>query len=168
MANEAAQPKATKPKSRVLFEWTALIMTALAGLSILARNELPHELGMEVSTILLNAMVLAFIIALPLLEIILWRLRKELPRDGYWGYMLLLMGISILTPCMAVYVGMETFVSTPFQPSLLVDISLLAMGAAFAAFVMVVLGFLIVLAQLARNFVHSFRGRSQSRISDQP
>lgn len=165
MAGETGQRKAKTPKSRVLFEWTALIMTALAGLSILARNELPHELGLEVSTTLLNAMVLVFIIALPLLEVILWRLRKELPRDGYWGPALLLMGAGILAPCMAIYVGIETFVSTPFQPTLLVDISLLVMCAAF---VMAVLGLLIVLAQLPRNIVQLFRGRRQSRISDQP
>lgn len=107
-------------------------------------------------------MVVVFICALPLLEVIVWKLRKELPRKGYWGFALLLVGVGILGPDMAIYVGIDTFVSSPVQPSFLMAILLIVMCAAYA---LMVLGLLIVMAQSVRQTLQLSWDRRRARAN---
>lgn len=162
--SETASPPIVKRLTlRPLLEWIGVILSALAILSIIVTKSLPHTLGMAVSTILQNAMVIVFIVALPVLEIILWKLAKDLPQKGYWGYLLLVVGLGPMLPSMATYVVIDTFMAQPLQSSIFAMVSLLVLCGGF---VIVSVGLLIVFVQLVRDIVQLFRDSRQPRLGD--
>lgn len=169
-ADMVAHSITNDPRVKTFLTWIQGVILGLVILSILATKYLPHMMGTAVSSILGKVLVVVFICALPLLEVILWKLWKELPRTGYWGFALLLVGIGILEPAMAIFVGIDTFVVTPAQPMFLMAFLLIVMCAAFA---LMFLGLLIVIAQSVRQSVRQAlqlsRDRHQVRASgDQP
>lgn len=161
-ADTVAHSITNDPMVKTFLTWIQGVILGLVILSILATKYLPHMMGTAVSSILGKVLIVVFICALPLLEVILWKLWKELPRTGYWGFVLLLVGVGILEPGMAIFVGIDMFVVTPAQPSFLMAFLLIVMCAAFA---LTLLGLLIVIVQSVRQALQLSRHRRQVRAS---
>lgn len=136
--------------------WIGGIFCALFALSILATNVLPRPTGTTISSILLNVAVIIFLCALPFFEVILWKARKSLPHNGYWGLVLLLAGIEIVLPIGAILVFFSTFLPALSYPFPLLIAALVVMGIGFA---LIVLGLLVVSVQAVREIIRLFRER---------
>jgi hypothetical protein len=102
--------------------------------------------------------------ALPILEVIIWRLLHQLPVRGRWGFALLLVGLGIGAPVGAVIVFAITELPYLSPPEPIVVTLLVALCGAFAS---VVLGLLLVCVRVVQEAVQLFHNRRQARISDE-
>jgi len=162
---EANQQTATNPRLRAIATWIGAIVNILAVASILATKLLPLATGKAVSSALQDAMVIVFIVALPFLEVLLWRLLRQLPAQGRWGFVLVLVGLGIGVPVGAVMVFATIFLPalSPPQP---INVALLV--ALCAVFVSVFLGLLLVFVSAIRGIVQLFRDGRQARMGGGP
>ncbi len=143
--------------------WLQGILVLLGVSSILATKFLPRATGKVVSSVLLDAMVIVFIIALPILEVIIWRLLRQLPARGRWGLMLIVVGLGIGVPVGAVMVFATIFLPTLSPPNLINVMLLVVLCGAFAS---MVLGLLLVFVGVIRESVQLLRNRRQARTGD--
>ena len=130
-------------------------------LSMLATRFVPHPIGTTISSILQDIAVVIFACAAPFFEFIVWRLRKQLPRDGYWGLLVLLVGFAVLLPVGTILIFCATFLPALAYPSPVLIALLIIMIIGFAC---EILGVLIVFAQLAWKLIHLIRVGRQARI----
>lgn len=163
-ATDDADPETTtSPRMRTLATWVQAVVTILAVSIILATKLLPHAAGKAVSSVLQDAMVIVFIIALPFLEVIIWRLLRQLPAQGRLGSILMVVGVGIGVP-----VGTGMVFATIFLPTLSppapINVALLVVLC--AAFACMLLGLLLVFVGIALDIVRFFQRRRQARMDD--
>ena len=162
---EANEQTTTNPRMRAIATWVQAVITILAVSSILATKLLPLATGKAVSSVLQDAMVIVFIVALPFLEVLLWRLRRELPAQGRTGFVLVLVGLGIGSPIGAVIVFAATFLPALSPPE---PINVALLVALCAVFVSVFLGLLLVFVSAIRGIVQLFRDGRQARMGGGP
>ncbi|HEX6543947.1 MAG TPA: hypothetical protein VF040_19495 [Ktedonobacterales bacterium] len=162
--NQVSRPIREDPRRTSFLTRVQGTIAILGLLALVATHFLPHEIGASISSVLLNAMVIVFIGALPFLEVFMWKLSKELPREGYWGYLLLLAGWGIGVPAGAIIVFFATFLPAFSPPLPIVMILAVVIGGACAS---VGLGLLIVFAQIIREMVRLFRDRRHVRLGNE-
>ncbi len=164
-SGEANEQTTTNPRMRAIATWVQAVITILAVSSILATKLLPLATGKAVSSVLQDAMVIVFIVALPFLEVLLWRLRRQLPTQGRWGFVLVLVGLGIGVPIGAVIVFAATFLPTVSLPE---PINVALLVVLCAVFVSVFLGLFLVLVSAIRGIVQLFRDGRQARMGGGP
>ena len=153
-SGEASEQTTTNPRTRAIATWSQAVITILAVSSVLATKLLPQATGKTVSSVLPDAMVIVFIVALPFLEVLLWRLRRELPAQGRWGLVLILVGLGIGSPIGVAMVFAATFLPALSPPDSINVALLVVLCAVFAS---VFLGLLLVFVNGIRGIVQLFR-----------
>lgn len=149
------------PRTRDILTWVQAVMVILAISSILATKLLPRATGMAVSTALLDAMVIVFIVAVPILEVIIWRLLRQLPTRGGWRLALIVVSLEIGVPVGSVMVFATTFLPALTPPEPITVALLVVVCGAFAS---MMLGLLLVFVGFALDVVRFFQHRRQVRM----
>jgi hypothetical protein len=159
--NREARRNAHSEKARSKF-WLFLILGVLPifMLSQLILREL--EVGNVLTPMQISYNILFF--ALPILEVIIWRLLHQLPVRGRWGFALLLVGLGIGAPVVAMAVFTRTFLPYLNPPEPIVVLLLVMLCAAFVS---VVFGLLLVFVRIIQEVVQLFCNRRQQLISDE-
>ncbi|HKW20061.1 MAG TPA: hypothetical protein VJO13_01695 [Ktedonobacterales bacterium] len=161
ISGEPTQSVIDSPWVRAFFSWISVICLVLGVPAFLAPKILPHMIGMEVSSICLDAMTIFIVLIFPALEVILWKLGHELPKRGYWGLRFLFLGTEIGLPMAMIIVFVTTYLPALSPPMPLTVIAIALTGVAFA---LLPLGLAIVFVDLIVQGVGRFRDRRRSLI----
>src|SRR6185437_7420687 len=126
--------------SKTQFTWICSILLLLALLSVESVRLLPAEAGAIASTILFDATIILFVGVLPIFAVLLWNMMK-LARQSFWGLSILIVGMGVTMPGLAVYEVITTFWDKPSQSSLIATVAFVVFcgGVAIISFGMLVI-----------------------------
>jgi len=155
------QPVTNNPLVRTLLSWIPVILSAVLLTAFLAMQFLPYAIGVTILSVLLDAMVVIFILVMPVLEVIVWKQLHDLPRRGYWGFFFLLTGWGIGAPLVAIMVFAVAYLRAwePPMPAIAIAVVL-----AVVAVVFILVGLVIVFVRLMQDMVQLLKDGRRAHI----
>lgn len=145
---EATSPTMTSAPSdtalvRVLVA-VGIFALAIFAVYYFANNYLPGEAEANVLSILFKVAAIGIIVMLPILDVFAWKRAKSLPRDGFLGFMLTIVGAGVFLHASAIVLCVAAFIPTLLPPPLFSAILLIGSVVAGIGAVITLLGIVFV------------------------